>query len=285
MHSWTIIGAVLLFFFSSISLTLPLIPRVASDPSTSVVERRWKPARLLPRVSRPQELDAIPNKVGEPFIQVSNDKLIRFSIHDKNPVLKSLFDREEPSHPQEAALGRPQQAPSIYDTVTTDYPVDPQTGESEVVSSQTTSTQSTVDPAAIADTNTTSNATSPVSVVSSDTTGFKFRVSADSPLAKLYGRAKSQLRALGKREDQSLSETTVQDFDPTAPPPPIPLPDANTAAAKKQGICGGDLADPFCNKLGGPGVNQVVNDDDVLISFAGHGTGNRAVSNAYRGGR
>ena len=210
---------------------------------------------------------------------------MRFSINDKNPVLKSLIDREEQSHPQEAALGGPQQAPSIYDTVTTDYSTDPQAGESEVVSTQTTSTQSTVDPAAIADTNTTPNATSPVSVVSSDTTGFKFRVSADSPLAKLYGRAKSHLRALGKREDQSLSETTIQDFGPTVPPPPIPLPDANTAAAKNQNICEGDLDDPLCNKLPEPGDVNEIDGNGVLISFANHGTGNKEVSKAYRGGR
>ncbi|KAL8845236.1 MAG: hypothetical protein Q9176_000404 [Flavoplaca citrina] len=283
MHSWTIFGAVLLFFFSSNSLTLPLIPRAASDPSTSVVERRWKPARLLPRVSRPQALDAIPSKVGESSIKVSNDKLLRFSIHDKNPVLKSLIDREEPSHPQEAALGRPQQAPSIYDTVTTDYPEDPQTGESEVVSSQTTSTQSTVDPAAIADTNTTSNATSPVSVVSSDTTGYKFRVSPNSPLAKLYGRAKLHLRALGKRQDTSVSETTVQDFDVSAPPPDAN--DASTAATEEKPFCGGDLKDYFCNKLGGATGDPVLDSDRILYGYGRHGASNKAISAYIRGGR
>ena len=36
MHSWTIVGAVLLLFFSSNSLTLPLIPR-----------GEWKPFELL----------------------------------------------------------------------------------------------------------------------------------------------------------------------------------------------------------------------------------------------
>ncbi|KAL8892624.1 MAG: hypothetical protein Q9215_000503 [Flavoplaca cf. flavocitrina] len=276
MHSWPIIGAALLFFFSSISLTLPLIPRVASDPSTSVVERRWRPARLLPRVSRPQELNTILSEVGEPSNIGSNDKLLRYSIHDKNPVLKSLIDREEPSYPQEAALGGPQQAPSIYDTVTTDYSTDPQTGESEVVS-----TQSTVDPAAIADTNTTSNATSPVSVVSSDTTGYKFRVSPNSPLAKLYGRAKLHLRALGKRQD--TSETTVQDFDVSAPPPGAN--DASTAATEEEAFCGGDLDDPFCNKLGGPTGDPVLNPDETLYGYGRHGASNKAISAYIRGGR
>ncbi|KAL9631083.1 MAG: hypothetical protein Q9204_004402 [Flavoplaca sp. TL-2023a] len=277
MHSWTIVGAVLLFFFSSISLTLPLIPRVASDPSTSVVERGWKPARLLPRVSRPQELGTVLSKVGEPSIKVSNDKLLRFSIHDKNPVLKSLIDREEPSHPQEAALGGPQQAPSIYDTVTTDHPVDPPAGESEVVSSQTTSTQSTVDPAAIADTNTTSNATSPVSVVSSKNTGLRYSISSSSPLAKLFGRAKLHLRALGKRQDQPPPPTTVQDFDPSVPSLPIPLPNADTAASQEQEVCKGPLDDPLCNKLG-----STESSNGQYYSFFSYGRKNEAVTRSRR---
>ncbi|KAL9023821.1 MAG: hypothetical protein Q9180_008096, partial [Flavoplaca navasiana] len=251
----------------------------ASDPSTSVVERPWKPARLLSRASRPQELNTIPSKFREPSIKISNDKLLRYSIHDKNPVLKSLIDREEPSHPQEAALGGSQQAPSIYDTVTTDFAVDPQTGESEVVSTQTTSTQSTVDPAAIADTNTTSNATSPVTVVSSENTGYKFRVSPNSPLAKLYGRAKLHLRALGKRQDPSLSDTTVQEFD-VAPPP-----DASTAATEEQGLCGGELKDPFCNKLGGATGDPVLDSGETLYNYGRHGASNKAISAYIRGGR
>ncbi|KAL9024384.1 MAG: hypothetical protein Q9180_007914, partial [Flavoplaca navasiana] len=198
----------------------------ASDPSTAVVERRWNLARLLPRVSRPQ------------------------------------------------------QAPSIYDTVTTDFAVDPQTGESEVVSTQTTSTQSTVDPAAIAETNTTSNATSPVSVVSSENTGYKLRVSPNSPLAKLYGRAKLHLRALGKRQDPSLSDTTVSDYDVSVPPPP-PL-DANTAATKDQPYCGGEFKDPGCNELGlGAGTGNSTSG----YGLRGHAGGNKALLSYMRGGR
>ncbi|KAL8890107.1 MAG: hypothetical protein Q9192_005919 [Flavoplaca navasiana] len=207
----------------------------------------------------------------------SNDKLLRYSIHDKNPVLKSLIDREEPSHPQEAALGGPQPAPSIYDTVTTDYPVDPQTGESEVVSTQTTSTQSTVDPAAIADTNTTSNATSPVTVVSSDTTGYKFRVNPDSPLAKLFGRAKLHLRALGKRQDQPSPATTVQDFDPAVPSLPIPLPNTDTTASQEQEVCNGALDDPLCNKLGSTESLK-----DQYYSFFSYGRKNKEVMRSGR---
>ena len=197
---------------------------------------------------------------------------MRFPINDNNPVLKSLINREEPSHPQEAALGGPQQAPSIYDTVTTDYPVDPQTGESEVVSTQTTSTQSTVDSAAIADNNITPNATSPVSVVSSDTTGYKFRVSADSPFAKLYGRAKLHLRALGKRQDPS-PDTMVTDYDLSVPPA-----DENTAVPQEQKLCGGPFDDPLCNKVG---VEAGVSNDDSGWRFRMHAGGNKVVGELF----
>ncbi|KAI4270972.1 MAG: hypothetical protein LQ337_006348 [Flavoplaca oasis] len=225
MHSWTIVGAVLLCFFSSSSLALPLIPRVASDPSTSVVERRWNLARLLPRVSRPQ------------------------------------------------------QAPSIYDTVTTDFAVDPQTGESEVVSTQTTSTQSTVDPAAIAETNTTSNATSPDSVVSSENTGYKLRVSPNSPLAKLYGRAKLHLRALGKRQDPSLPDTTVQDYNTTISQ--LPPSDANTAASQDQKLCAGPFDDPFCNKLPTSEISAI-GEATEYYNFFPFGGKNKATSRSGR---
>ncbi|KAI4238282.1 MAG: hypothetical protein LQ349_001204 [Xanthoria aureola] len=127
MRSCCLVGAV--FYLIATALALPLFPQAASNPSTSIVERRWDPISLLRRALPPHLAD-IP--VAEPY-QNQHLKGAALKFSSDNPVVKSLFTRPsilnravDASHQERSALSKRGE-----ETVTTDYntaPPAPQPG-------------------------------------------------------------------------------------------------------------------------------------------------------------
>ncbi|KAL8756543.1 MAG: hypothetical protein Q9199_002869 [Rusavskia elegans] len=82
---------------------------VASDPSTSIVERRWDPVSLLRRMISPQQFNDAAIRAA-PATQLKSPVL---RLYTDNPVVKSLFTkpgvldrRVDASHRAEPALAR-----------------------------------------------------------------------------------------------------------------------------------------------------------------------------------
>ncbi|KAI4254620.1 MAG: hypothetical protein L6R42_007122 [Xanthoria sp. 1 TBL-2021] len=105
---------------------------VASDPSTSIVERRWDPVSLLRRTISPQQFNDAAIR-APPATQLKSPVL---RLYTDNPVVKSLFTKPtildrgaDVSHRAQPALAKRGE-----ETKTTDYtypPPPPSTGSQE----------------------------------------------------------------------------------------------------------------------------------------------------------
>ncbi|KAL8690774.1 MAG: hypothetical protein Q9224_004325 [Gallowayella concinna] len=87
MRSTITFGA-LLFLLSTVS-ALPLLPRIASKSSSSVVERQWNPLSLLARSPSPQIISDQGRFQGK-----KNEHLkgLRAKATENNPVVKSIWE-------------------------------------------------------------------------------------------------------------------------------------------------------------------------------------------------